>query len=95
LSLIAQEHGILFRSGGLEFFLHHPMATLSFWERSVTSERHTYIPGIAITLEVISTLLFVLRLLARFTQKGLKPGLDDAFLIAGWVSKDHVMCIVP
>jgi hypothetical protein len=63
-------------------------ALSSSWERSVTGERHTYIPGIAITLEVISTVLFVLRLLVRFTQKGgAKPGLDDVFLIAGWVRK--------
>jgi hypothetical protein len=77
-----------------ESFPHYSMATVSFWERSATGERHNYIPGIAITLEVISTLLFALRLLARFTQKGLKAGLDDAFLVAGWVNNFHVLYLM-
>lgn len=56
------------------------------WQASVIGERHYYIPGVAITLEVISTVFFVLRLFARLAWKnGGKPGIDDGFLVAGWV----------
>jgi hypothetical protein len=54
------------------------------WRATVAGERHFYIPGIAITLEVISTILFAFRLFSRFSQTGGKAGVDDGFLIAGW-----------
>jgi hypothetical protein len=69
-------------------------ASSAFWTRSVANERHGYIPALAIFLEVISTAFFVLRLLARFTRKGLKPGLDDVFLIAGWVQINLLLCSI-
>jgi hypothetical protein len=55
------------------------------WEATVVGERHFYIPGIAITLEVLSTIFFAFRLWSRFSQSGGKAGVDDGFLIAGWV----------
>lgn len=59
-------------------------STENGWEATVVGERHFYIPGIAITLEVISTIFFALKLFSRFLQTGGKAGVDDGFLMAGW-----------
>lgn len=54
------------------------------WQAKVVGERHHYIPGVAVTLEVISTLLFALRVFARCSWKSGKPAIDDLFLVVGW-----------
>ncbi|KAE9961936.1 hypothetical protein BLS_001109 [Venturia inaequalis] len=46
---------------------------------------HNYLTIIAIVLQITSTSFLALRLYSRFSRKSGKAGIDDAFLVLGWL----------
>jgi hypothetical protein len=47
--------------------------------------RREWMPPYAITVEVITTFLLIIRLVSRFNKLGGRPGLDDVFVTIGWL----------
>jgi hypothetical protein len=48
-------------------------------------DRRTWMPAYAIPLQVLTTILLGIRMLSRFSRSSGRLGLDDGFLIIGWV----------
>jgi hypothetical protein len=49
-------------------------------------EKRPWIPAYCIAFQTTATILVGLRLITRFRRTGGDFGLDDAFIVAGWVS---------
>ena len=49
-------------------------------------ERRGWLPAYSLVFQVISTSFLALRLASRFQKRGGRLGLDDLFVVLGWVS---------
>ena len=49
-------------------------------------ERRRWLPAYSLVFQVVSTSFLTLRLASRFQKRGGGLGLDDLFVVLGWVS---------
>jgi hypothetical protein len=62
-----------------------PLSTIAKWPPNVPGERRDWFITYAIALQVIASVAIASRLYASFAGHIRKPGIDDLFVVLGWV----------
>jgi len=66
-------------NGAFEFVLPEPGSS------AYSTERRTWLPAYAITIQVVTTVLLAIRIISRLNKLGGRPGMDDVFIVLAWI----------